>query len=65
MRDLEIVERLVLRQNGFQQPLQLWDVLLVVAEVVNELPDSLLESHLKGTVKGAVGGDDAQVLVQH
>ncbi|EHK74526.1 hypothetical protein SM0020_28220 [Sinorhizobium meliloti CCNWSX0020] len=64
MFDLIVQNRRALRYHLFQQPAQLRDVPLPLAEIIDVLPDCLVAIDSESSKEGPTGGPDAQVLVK-
>ena len=61
MAHLIVVEDRILRQNLFQQGMQLGNIPLPIAELIDELADGLRWAHLKHLVEGRIGRLHAEV----
>jgi hypothetical protein len=58
---LIVVEDRILRQNLFQQGMQLGNIPLLIAEVIDVLADGLHRGHLKHLVEGRIGRLHAEI----
>ena len=65
MLDLVVLEAAVVRQDVLQEPAQLRDIPLPVAELVDEPALGFLRRDPEGLVERLVGRDHAEILIQH
>ena len=64
MFNLIVIEGRLFGQNGFQQFLELRDIPLLIAQIVDKLSHGLFGVYLKDLIERAAGGNHPQVLVQ-